>query len=110
GRSLLLNGTLRATRANQIGLLGFGGDDNNSHELVAELSAALFLDRNTAIGVEYRQKPDNLSAVKEDDWTDVFIAWFPGKHVSLVGAYTQLGSVAGLKRQSGPYLSLQASF
>ncbi|WP_038051159.1 DUF3034 family protein [Thioalkalivibrio sp. ALJ1] len=110
GRSLLLNGTVRATNANETGLLGFGGAENDSHRLVGEASAALFLSRNTAIGVEYRQKRANLSGVDEDDWWDVFIGYFPNKNFSVIGAFVDLGSVAGLERQSGAYVSLQASF
>ncbi|HKH19342.1 MAG TPA: DUF3034 family protein [Gammaproteobacteria bacterium] len=27
--------------------------------------------------MEYRQKPDNLSFVRENNWRDAFIAYFP---------------------------------
>jgi len=110
GRNLLLNATLRATRANQLGLAGFGGDLNDDHELMAELSAAVLLDRKFAVGVEYRQKPDNLGFAAEDDWYDAFVAWFPGKHVAVVVAWAELGSIATLDDQNGPYLSIQASY
>ena len=60
-RSLFLNTTLRATKANQAGLMGFGGDLNNRRELMGEVSAGLFLTRNWVIGAEYRQKPNNVS-------------------------------------------------
>lgn len=110
GRNLLLNGTVRYTRANQLGLAGFGGDRNDDRELVAELSAAVFLNRKLAVGVEYRQKPDNLSFAAEDDWRDAFVAWFPGKHVAVVAAWAELGSIATLEDQDGLYLSVQASY
>ena len=109
GRSLLLNGTLRTTSANQLGLLGFGGD-LSERTLVAEASVALLLNRRTAIGVDYRQKPDNLSFAREDDWLDVFAAYFLNKHVSIVGAYARLGDIATLKDQQALYLSVQGSF
>lgn len=109
-RNLLLNATVRATRANQLGLLGFGGDRDGGYELVFEGAAAMFLTRRTAIGIEYRQKPDNLSFAGEDDWMDAFIAHFPNKHVALVGGWVDLGSIAGKDDQRGPYLSLQLSF
>jgi len=54
GRNLLLNGTLRGTKANQAGLLGFGGDDNNSYQPMIEGSIGVLLPgsgslaRNTA--------------------------------------------------------------
>jgi hypothetical protein len=102
--------TARATQANQIGILGFGGDANDDYEIMFEGSLAMFLNREWALGVEYRQKPDNLNAVREDDWMDVFVAWFPTKSVSLVGGYADLGDVAGFTGQNGAYLSIQASF
>lgn len=109
GRSAFANVTLRATRANQLGLLGFGSDRNNAHELVGEASAGLFLNRHWALGAEYRQKPDNLGFAREDDWFDVFVGWFPNKRVAVVAAYSDLGSIAGLDDQRSAYLSLQLS-
>ncbi|MGM0482112.1 MAG: DUF3034 family protein, partial [Pseudomonadota bacterium] len=69
-----------------------------------------FINRHWAVGVEYRQKPDNLSFAEEQDWRDVFVGYFPSKDISIVGAYTDLGSIAGLDHQTGWYLSLQAAF
>ena len=84
------------------------GLDRTRRERV--LTAAVLLDPHWAVGVESRQKPDNLGFAREDDWRDVFVAWFPNKHVAVVAAYADLGSIATLDRQSGAYLSLQASF
>jgi hypothetical protein len=109
-RHLLVNATLRSTRANQAGLLGFGGDRKAGRSLVLESSVAVLLDPQWAVGVEYRQKPDNLGFAREDDWKDAFVAWFPNKHVAVVAAYADLGSIATLDKQRGAYLSLQASF
>ena len=109
-RHLLVNATLRSTRANQAGLLGFGGDRKTGRSLVLESSVAVLLDPRWAVGVEYRQKPDNLGFAREDDWKDAFVAWFPNKHVAVVAAYADLGSIATLDKQRGAYLSLQASF
>jgi hypothetical protein len=110
GNNLVLSGTLRATRANETGLLGFGGPNNEDHEVMAEASVAMLTDERTAIGFEYRQKPDNLAFAKESDWHDVFIAYFPSKKVSLVMAWANLRSVATLRNQEGLYLSAQAAF
>lgn len=110
GYPLLLNATLRSTNANQAGLLGFGGDRRADRQWVWEGSAAVLLDPSLAIGVEYRQKPDNLGFAGEDDWRDVFIAWFPNKHVAVVGAWADLGSIATLDDQRGAYASVQWSF
>jgi hypothetical protein len=109
-RNWLLNGSLRYTKANQLGLVGFGGDKNNSPEWVAELSTGIFINKNWLIGAEYRQKPNNLSAVKEDDWYTYFFAWFPNKQISVVAAYVDLGEIATFKNQTGWYLSSQVSF
>ena len=107
GRHAFANATLRATNANQTGLLGFGTDGDRGHELVGELSAGLFLNRHWVLGAEYRQKPDRLGFAREDDWMDAFVAWFPNKRVSVVAAWTELGSIAGLDDQRGAYLSLE---
>lgn len=106
-QSLLLNGTLRLTKANQTGLLGFKG----AYQPMLEGSAALFLSRNWAVGAEYRMKPNKISAAaKEDDWSDVFVAWFPTKNLSLTAAYVQLGNIVNRDNQDALYLSMQVGF
>jgi hypothetical protein len=110
--SLLLNATLRATKANQMGLMGFGGDRHDGYQAMLETSAALLLHRHWVAGIEYRMKPHNLAIDNERDYSDLFVSWFPGKHVSLTAAYTALGDITiyNPKRQHGLYLSLQAGF
>ena len=108
-QSLVLNGTVRATKANQTGLLGFGGPNNDSYQPQFEGSAALLVTRRLAIGVEYRTKPDNLG-LKEDDWMDIFAAFAINKTVSITAAYAGLGTIATFGGQRGLYLSLQAGF
>ena len=107
GRNVLGNVTLRATRANQLGLLGFGGDRRNSRTLKPEISGAVLLTDNLALGGDYRWKPDNLSAFKEEDFSDVFLAWFPHRHVAVTLAWARLGTIAGKPKQDGTYLSVQ---
>lgn len=109
-QSLLLNGTLRFTKANQFGLLGFGGDKSNAYHAEFESSVAYLLTKNVAIGGEYRMKPNNLSFAREQDAYDAFIAWAPNKHISLTAAYVALGDIATIRNQRGPYVSLQAGF
>lgn len=108
--SLLLNATVRMTRANQLGLLGFGGDRNDGYRPEVEASAALMLSRNVVVGAEYRTKPDNLRFAGESDWFDAFIAYFPTKNVSATLAYVNLGSIAQRKNQSGVFASIQVGF
>jgi len=109
-QSLLLNGTVRFTKANQFGLLGFGGDRSNAYHPEFESSVAYLVTKNIAIGGEYRMKPNNLSFAREQDAYDAFIAWAPNKHVSLTAAYVALGDIATVKNQRGPYVSLQVGF
>lgn len=110
GRNLLVNATARATRANQGGLLGFGGDRQNGYEVMAEGSAGVFLDRKWLVGMEYRQKPDNLSFAGESDWWDLFVAWVPDRRLAVTAALVNLGDIATLTDQQGLYLSLQGTF
>ncbi|HEX3860290.1 MAG TPA: DUF3034 family protein [Stellaceae bacterium] len=108
--SVLLDATVRATRANQLGILGFGGDRDDNYNAEFEGSAAYLLTRKLAIGVEYRGQPNNLSFAAQDRWIDAFIAYFPTRNLSLTMAAVDLGSIAGQKRQRGIYLSMQAGF
>ncbi len=108
GRNVLLNATLRNTSANQGGLLGFGGDQGG-RSWVAEGGVGVFITPRWIVGTEYRQKPDNLSAAREDDWQSLYSAYFFNKHLSLTGAWLDLGTIAGLPSQQGGYLSLQAA-
>lgn len=108
-RTWVINGTARATSANQLGLLGFGGDRGGYH-LTGEASIVAFVARTVAAGVEYRQKPSNLSAFREDDFSDAVLTFLPTPHLTVSAAYTRLGSIAGQRSQDGAYLSLQAVF
>jgi len=125
-QSVLVNGTLRYTNANQNGLLGFGagatGRDKAS--LVPEFSVAWLANKHVAIGAEYRAKPNNLEdvgrgaglgdALAEDAWKDLFVAWAPNKNASVTLAYVDLGrivpGITGGRTQTGYYLSAQFAF
>ncbi|MDI4669073.1 MULTISPECIES: DUF3034 family protein [Pseudoalteromonas] len=104
GYNWFWNTTFRYSDANQLGLLGFGGPDSDK-ELLFEASTAVFLTHQIAVGVEYREKSNNLG-LGEQDWQDVFVAWFPNKHVSVTAAWLDLGSIAGAEEQTGWYLSV----
>mgnify|MGYP003871173613 CR=1 FL=1 len=110
GRTLLLSGTLRATRANQIGLLGFGGDRNDNYRFMPEVSGGVFLSDRVVVGVEYRFKPNNLGAFREEDFKDLFIAWFPDKRISITGAIVDMGQIADKRNQHAAYISFQLNF
>jgi len=107
--SILINGTLRFTKANQTGILGFGTNSKDKYKPYAEGSIAYLLRKDLAIGAEFRQKPDNLP-FKEDNWYDVFIAYAPSKNISLTLAYVDLGNIVIKDKQKAPYLSVQVGF
>lgn len=111
-QSLLVNATLRATKANQMGLLGFGGDRSDHYKPMLEGSVAYLINRKTVAGVEYRMKPHNLSVDDEKAYYDAFIAYFPTKNLSVTAAWVSLGDITifNPRRQNGYYLSLQAGF
>ena len=109
-RSILLSGTVRLTKANQLGILGFGGDKNDNYSMQFEGSAAWQLSRRLAIGGEYRSKPDNLGIAREDDWFAGFVAYAVNRHLTASVAYVDLGSIATVKNQRGVFLQLQAAF
>ena len=130
-KNLLLNGTLRLTKANQFGLLGFGGDRHDSYQPMLEVSAAYLLRKDLVLGAEYRMKPNNLRSpandllfgganvvnLQEDDAFDLFLAYAPTKHISLTAAYVYLGNIATVDavgadygKQDAIYLSAQFGF
>lgn len=111
-QSLLLNGTLRSTRANQMGILGFGGDLHAGRRIEPEISAAYLLTRQLAAGAEWRRKPRNLGVDKEKNYHDLFLAWFPNRNLSLTAAYADLGDITifNPKQQKGFYISAQVGF
>ncbi len=110
GQSLVLNATARLTRANQFGLLGYGGDKSDKRSLQAEASAGWLASRRLLLGAEVRTKPDKLGFAKEQDAWDVFAAYAVNRHLSLTAAYVDLGSIATFGKQRGLYLSAQAAF
>ena len=125
-QGLLVNGTLRYTRANQNGLLGFGAGSPGKDKAtwVPEVSVAYLLSKNWAVGAEYRVKPNNLEdlgraaglgdALAEDAWKDLFVAWAPNKNTSVTLAYVDLGrivpGITANRQQTGYYLSAQFAF
>ena len=124
GTNVVLNGTLRATKANQFGLLGFGGGNNGNddYKLEPEFTAGAFVADNVALGAEYRFRPNNISSsafgIKEGGAQDLWIAFFPNPKLAITAAYVDLGQVGPSRAaaptigstQDGLYLQLQANF
>lgn len=109
-QSLVLSATVRATRANQFGLLGHGGDQNDDYQTEIEVSAAYMVTDRLIIGAEYRSRPDNLGFAEEERGYDVFAAYALTENLTLVGGYVDLGSIATFDDQDGAYLSFQIGF
>lgn len=108
--SLLANVTVRATKANQNGLLGHGGALGDRHQLQVEGSTAYQFSRRFVVGAEYRTKPSNLAIAREDDWWDAFAAYGINRHLTATVAYTDLGSIATFDKQRGVLVQLQGAF
>jgi len=108
--SLVLDATVRFTRANQFGLLGFGGPRSDNYQAEFEGSAGYLVNRRLLVGMEYRTKPSNLGFAREDNAYDAFAAVALTKAVSVTAAYVDLGDIATFPRQRGVYVSLQAGF
>jgi Protein of unknown function (DUF3034) len=116
-QSLLLNATGRLTKANQFGILGFGGlgGQDQKYKPQLEASAAYLLTRKLAIGGEFRTKSNRLegalggTSFREENAWDAFVAFAPTRNVSVTLAYADLGQIA-LRQQRGAYASLQIGF
>lgn len=109
-QGLLLDATLRLTRANQFGLLGHGGDRGNAHRAEIEASAAKLLSPSIAVGAEYRTRPNRLGFAREDDAWDVFAAWTVQRHVTLSVAWVDLGAIATVPGQRGVFAQVRGAF
>jgi hypothetical protein len=109
-QSLLLDATVRETKANQFGILGFGGPNGDRYSPEFEGTAAYMLARDLVIGAEFRSKPNNLGFTREDDSADAFLAYFFNKHLSATLAFVALGDIATKRDQNGVYVSVQSGF
>jgi hypothetical protein len=128
--NFLANVTVRFTKANQFGLLGFGGPLDDSYQPEFEGSLAYLFTKRFAVGGEYRMKPNNLAKfagalpiTPEENAFDVFAAYFFTKNISLTAAFVDLGHIANVSlaplgvnqtlephEQTGGYLSLQLAY
>ena len=109
-QSILLGTTVRYTKANQNGLLGFGGDRGGSSTVQIGSTLGYQISRQLVVGGEYRSKPDNLGFARENDWKTAYAAYAISKNLTATAAYVDLGSIATAERQRGGFLSLQTAF
>jgi hypothetical protein len=121
GTTWVLDGTFRATDANQFGLLGFGGGTiggHNGYSLEPEFALDAFVAPDVVVGGEYRFAPNNISpavlGIQEGGKFD-FHAAFMAKNFALTAAYLNLSQVgpnpsvlpANTPNQQGLYLQAQ---
>ncbi|MBS1102347.1 DUF3034 family protein [Gluconobacter sp. Dm-62] len=109
---ILIDTTVRFTKGNQWGILGFGGDqDNNYHaQFEGSLGYLPSFIPGLVVGVEYRTKPRNQRFTDESNWFDVYTSYFVNKHLNVTLAYVSLGTIATYKNQTGFYFSGQTGF
>lgn len=109
-QSVMIGTTVRYTKANQNGLLGFGGDRGARRTVQVESSLGYQFSRRLVAGVEFRSKPDNLGFARETDWKTGFVAYAIDRHLTATAAYVDLGAIATARHQRGAFFSLQAAF
>jgi hypothetical protein len=110
GQSLLLGGAVRFTKANQFGILGFGGDREDDYSAQFEGTIGYLASDGLLLGAEVRTKPDNLGFAKEEAAYDAYAAYAITHNLTVTVAYVDLGSIATFEDQRGLYFSLQAGF
>ncbi|MHB1100103.1 MAG: DUF3034 family protein, partial [Burkholderiales bacterium] len=125
GKNVLLNGVLRATKGNALGLLDFGGGTtagaSTSYKIEPELSAEIFAADNVVVGAEYRRQPNYAVAgtaqatyLSQNSMYDFHVVYVASKNFTLTAAYVNLGTVApvanGYTRQNGMMLQGQVNF
>lgn len=93
-RPVLINAGARATKAAHNGLLGFTSD----YQIVLEGNLALFLTDKLILAAEYKQKPNEYTAIpgliaSEDDWWTVDLAYVVNNHFTVAVGYGNFGSV-----------------
>ncbi len=109
---ILVNIGARYTKAAQTGYLGFSDDA----KILPEITLAVLPESNVAVGVEYRSKPDQYKDVAgigtfgEEDWSDFFIAYFPTKGLSIVGAVVNFGNIVNRNVNTGLYMNMKYDF
>lgn len=122
-QSVLANVTIRATKANQFGLLGFGSSQDSGYRTEFEASLGYLLRKDLVVGAEIRTKPNNLNGtpvvhasgdLRETNAYDAFIAYALSKKATATLAYVDVGKIvpvaSGDRDQRGTYLSIQLGF
>ncbi|MFT9331576.1 MAG: DUF3034 family protein [Acetobacter persici] len=109
---LLVDTTMRLTKGNQWGILGFGGDRNDNYypQFEGSLGYLPSFIPGLVVGVEYRTKPRNQNFTPESNWFDVYASYFVNKHLNITAHYVSLRTIPTKRNQTGAYVSLQTGF
>lgn len=111
GFNLLTNLTARHTKANTLGLLGFGSETDDDATIEWEGSLAVLISPTTAVGAEFRTQSNRLGGLAEEDTIkDIFIAYFPNKSLSITAAYVDMGNLPLQPSSNGFYLTVNGNF
>ena len=109
-QALLLHATARYTRANAGGLLGFGGDRDDSHRLQLEAAFHASVSPRLTLGTEYRQQPDYLPEDLGDAWWTAYLGYATSATVHVTAGWQDQGRLGGAPRQRGPFIALRGRY
>lgn len=119
GHFTMLTATLDFTNANQNGLLGFGGQGKYGYHAEPEFAAGWWATNYLVVGGEYRfmphyqlvgHNPIGNEFSKNNNWMDIYVAYFPEKYFSITAAFAKLGTIATEHEQNGLFLSGTLTF
>src|SRR3569833_1209554 len=82
GESVLVNAVVRETKANQFGLLGFGGDRHRGYSTKPEGTVAYLVSLWLSVGGKNRTKPHKQKNEKHGNGWTLFVGWSPTKNLS----------------------------
>ena len=108
---ILFNVGVRATRASNIGLLGF----TDHYQYLPEASALVFLSSKWALAGEYRWKPKGEYTSsdlirEEDDWWTLCAAYVVNNNMTVAVGYGHFGDVMNHTANSSWGISLKWEF
>ena len=93
-RPVLVNVGGRATKAAQLGLLGF----TDQYSVVFEGSIVVLVTDRILLAAEYKQKPRDFTSMglvgAEDDWWTIDAGYVVNTHMTLAAGYGHFGTVA----------------
>ena len=100
-QSLVLDATVRFTKANQFGLLGFGGDKRRRTAARSSRGRRGCSSRATcSSAANIAPSPTIWASRARTTPTTLFAAWAVAPHLSLTAAYADLGDIATVEESA----------